>query len=42
MMIMEGSNMYKTEYDPKPLMYSAYDTPHKLRKWELEYPASGW
>ena len=30
MMIMEGSKMSKTEYDLKDLMYSAYDTPHKL------------
>ena len=30
MMIVEGSNMSKTEYDPKDIMYSAYDTPHKL------------
>ena len=25
-MIMEGSNMFKTEYDLKAIMYSAYDT----------------
>ena len=30
MMIMEGSKVYKTEYDLKAIMYSAYDTPHKL------------
>ena len=30
MMIMEGSKMSKTEYDLKAIMYSAYDTPHKL------------
>ena len=30
MMIMEDSKMYKTEYDLKAIMYSAYDTPHKL------------
>ena len=30
MMIMEGSNMSKTEYDPKAIMYSTYDTPHNL------------
>ena len=30
MMLMEGSKMSKTEYDLKALMYSAYDTPHKL------------
>ena len=30
MMIMEGSNMSKAEYDLKALMYSAYDKPHKL------------
>ena len=29
-MIMEGSKMSKTEYDIKAMMYSAYDTPHKL------------
>ena len=26
-MIMEGSEMSKTEYDLKDIMYSAYDTP---------------
>ena len=31
MMIMEGSNMAKTEYDLKAIVYSAYDKPHKLR-----------
>ena len=31
MMIMEGSNMSKKEYDFKAIMYSAYDKPHKLR-----------
>ena len=30
MMIMEDSKMPKTEYDLKAIMYSAYDTPHKL------------
>ena len=30
MMIMEGSNVSKTEYDLKAIMYSAYDKPHKL------------
>ena len=30
MMIMEGSKMSKTEYDLKAIMYSAYDTLHKL------------
>ena len=30
MMIMEGSKMFKTEYDLKAMMYSVYDTPHKL------------
>ena len=30
MMIMEGSKMFKTEYDLKAMMYPAYDTPHKL------------
>ena len=30
MMIMEGSKMSTTEYDLKAIMYSAYDTPHKL------------
>ena len=30
MMIMEGSNMSKTEYDFKALMYSAYVKTHKL------------
>ena len=29
-MIMEGSKMLKTKYDLKAIMYSAYDTPHKL------------
>ena len=29
-MIMECSKMSKTEYDLKAIMYSAYDTPHKL------------
>ena len=29
MMIMEGSNMSKTEYDFKAIMCSAYDKPHK-------------
>ena len=32
-MIMEGSEMSKTEYDQsnlKDIMYSAYDTPRKL------------
>ena len=29
MMIMEGSRMFKTEYDLKAIMYSAYDTAHK-------------
>ena len=28
---MEGSKMSKTEYNLKAIMYSAYDTPHKLR-----------
>ena len=27
---MEGSKMSKTEYDLKAIIYSAYDTPHKL------------
>ena len=32
MMIIEGSKMSKTEYDLKAIiMYSAYDTPNKLR-----------
>ena len=31
MMIMEGSKMSKTEYDLKAIMYSAYDTSHKMR-----------
>ena len=30
MMIMEDSEMSKTEYDLKAIMYSAYDTPRKL------------
>ena len=30
MMIMEDSKMSKIEYDFKAIMYSAYDTPHKL------------
>ena len=30
MMIMGGSEMSKTEYDLKVIMYPAYDTPHKL------------
>ena len=30
MMIMEDSKMSKIEYDLKTIMYSAYDTPHKL------------
>ena len=30
MMIMEGSKMSQTEYNLKAIMYSAYDTPHKL------------
>ena len=29
-MIMEGSEMSKTEYDLKDIMYPAYDTPRKL------------
>ena len=29
-MIMEGSEMSKTEYDLKDIMYSVYDTPRKL------------
>ena len=27
---MEGSDMSQTEYNLKAIMYSAYDTPHKL------------
>ena len=27
---MEGSKMSQTEYDPKAIMYSAYDIPNKL------------
>ena len=30
MMIMEDSKMSKIEYDLKVIMYSTYDTPHKL------------
>ena len=30
MMMMGGSNMAKTEYDIKAIMYPAYDTPHIL------------
>ena len=30
MMIMEGSKMFKTEYDLKAIMHPAYYTPHKL------------
>ena len=30
MMIMEDSKMSKIEYGLKAIMYSAYDTPHKL------------
>ena len=30
MMVMEGSKMFKTEYDLKAIMYSAYGTPYKL------------
>ena len=30
MMIMEDSKMSKIELDLKAIMYSAYDTPHKL------------
>ena len=30
MMIMVGSNMSKTEYDLKAIMYPASDTPSKL------------
>ena len=30
MMIMVGSKMSKAEYDPRAIMYPAYDTPHKL------------
>ena len=30
MMVMDGSKMSKPEYDVKAIMYSAYDTPHKL------------
>ena len=41
MMIMEGSKMSKTEYDLKAIMYSAYDTPHKLRHISRDsYPAT--
>ena len=29
-MIMEGSKMFKTEYDLKAIMYSAFNTPHKV------------
>ena len=29
-MIMEGSEMSKTEYDLKDIMHPAYDTPRKL------------
>ena len=29
-MIMVGSNMSKTEYDFKAMVYPAYDTTHKL------------
>ena len=34
MMIMEGSK----KYELKAIMYSAYDTPHKL--WKLDYLAT--
>ena len=30
MMIPVGSQMYKTEYDLKAIMYPTYDTPHKM------------
>ena len=30
MMVMEGSKMSKKEYDLTAIMYSAYDTSHKL------------
>ena len=30
MMIMEGRKMFKTEYDLKAIMYSAYNAPHKV------------
>ena len=30
MMIMEDSEISKIEYDLKAIMYSAFDTPHKL------------
>ena len=41
MMIREGSKMFKTEYDLKALMYSAYNPPHKVyNRWKLNYPAT--
>ena len=42
MMIMEGSNMSKTEYGLKAIIYSAYDKPHKLCNISrnLDYPAT--
>ena len=33
MMIMEGSKMFKTKYDRKAIMYSAYNTPNKVDGW---------
>ena len=38
MMIMEGSKMFKTEYDLKAILYSTYNTPHKVHNinlWKL-------
>ena len=33
---MEGSKMSKAEYDLKGIMYSVYDTPHKLCSWKFD------
>ena len=42
MMIMVGSKMFKTEYDPEAIMYPAYDTLHKLCNimvnWNIQQP----
>ena len=37
-----GSKMFKTEYDLKAIMYSAYNTPHKVHNLSgnLNYPAT--
>ena len=41
MMMMEGSKMFKTEYDLKAIMYSAYNTPQSAQyTWKLNYPAT--